>query len=517
MRSIRFTLVTATIVLMTALGPPLVSLYLARQQGLQIEMERVRDYAEVVVQRSDRAVEQMQEAIDMLIAEGAADPCSADMLQLMRQLALRGEFMKAAGVVDGNFMPCSSLGLHEPPMNLGQPDSITATGTALRLSSPMPLPDDTPYISIARDGFVAMAHRNQAVDIATDIQGAVFATFNPLDGEIRTSVGEANPDWIERLGDESEATFVDGGYVVAVLLSDQVGQTGSLAAEPLFHLDERVREISLRWLPFSLLAAGVLTLAFLYAARQQVSMATQIRLGLRRDEFFLEYQPIVDLQTSEWVGAEALLRWRTRDGKLVEPDIFIPVAEESDLINLITNRVLELAAQDMGGFLRDNPGMSLSINLSASDILLPATSEHLLSVIKRFNLRPGQLTVELTERMLVEPEKARVALAAMREQGIRVSIDDFGTGYSSLSYLETMPFDSLKIDRLFVEAIDKEAATSRVVLHLIEMANTLQLDVVAEGVETEKQAAYLRERGVRYAQGWLYSKSLPADIFKATC
>jgi sensor c-di-GMP phosphodiesterase-like protein len=515
MRRFRLALLVIGLTLMTALGPPLLSLYLARQQGLTAEQERVRGYADVVLLRSDRAVSQMQQAIDALVTGNAGDVCSDSMLLRMRQLSLLGEFLKAVGAVAGNQLLCSSLGLHEPPIDLGDPAEITALGTALRYTAPLLEAEGVPYISIARDGFIAMAHRNQAVDMALGIDGAILATFNPLNGELRTASGDVRQEWISRVADRRSIEFVDDGYVVAVLLSDQVTLTGAIAAVPLRYLDERVRQINWRLLPFSLLAALILTLGFLYLARQQVSMASQIRQGLRRDEFYLEYQPVIELATGRWSGAEALLRWQRRNGEVIYPDVFIPVAENSGLITRLSERVIARIERDMAGFLREHPLMMIAMNFSANDMQVETTVQHLFDMIERNGLGSGQIMVELTERMLVDPERARQLMVQLNEHNIQVAVDDFGTGYSSLSYLESMPFDCLKIDRLFVEAIDRQAATSRVVLHIIEMASALGLNVVAEGVETDGQARFLKEHGVRYAQGWLYSQSLRAEDFIA--
>lgn len=513
MRRNRTLTLVVIVALLTAIGPPVAAILLAQQQGVQIAMSQARSYARVVAERSDRAVTQMQASIDRMLALNITDPCSDAMLLEMRSLGLSMEFMKVVGALNGRQLLCSTLGIHRPALDLGPADEVTPLGTELRLSAPMPLATDTPYISIARDGFVAMAHRNQAVDLAVDLDGAIFATFNPATSEIRTVSGAVMPHWVTMLGDRQAGEFIDNGYVVAILYSSQVNATGALAAIPLQYVDERIYEISIRLLPVSLLAALILTLTFLYVARNQTSLASQIRQGLRRGQFYLEYQPVIELKTGAWTGAEALVRWRRPDGEIMLPDTFIPAAEQSGLITRITERVIELVEADLGDFLRENPLMMVAINLSSSDLESPAAAQSVIEMIERSSLSPGQIMIEMTERVIVNPEQARTVLEKLQAFGVRVAIDDFGTGYSSLSYLETMPFDCLKIDRLFVEAIDTDAATSRVVLHIIEMAATLGLNVVAEGVETEAQASYLKERGVRYAQGWLYSKSLAAADF----
>ena len=509
-RALKIIIVVAIV---TAVGPVLTAIYMARQQGLATEFDRVTSYARSVALRSDRAVDQMQEAIDTLIAANTGDKCSEAMLTQMRQLGVSMEFMKVTGAVSGELMLCSTLGVHEQGLALGPPDSVTPQGSRLRLNAPMPFSSGTPYISIEREGFIAMAHRNQAVDMVVDQDGVLFATFDPTTGSIRTSSGTVNPQWVNAVDNVPEAAFIDNGYIIGVVRSEQVALTGAIAAIPARYLDERILAFIAVLLPIGLATAVVLTGSVIFFARMQVSLPTQIRQGLRRNEFYLVYQPVIDMRTDRWVGAEALIRWRRADGRVMQPDEFIPVAEHSGLIGLLTEKVIELAGRDMMAVLRANPDFFLTLNLSAKDLQSGKTLERLMTLVRDNGVHTGQIVVELTERMLVDASAAKTVISAMRKHGIRVAIDDFGTGYCSLSYLETMQFDCLKIDRLFVEAIDTEAATNRVVLHIIEMARTLNLKLIAEGVETEAQAQYLKGQGVEYAQGWLYSRAIaPSEL-----
>ncbi|TFH73755.1 EAL domain-containing protein [Gammaproteobacteria bacterium LSUCC0112] len=500
--------------LLVALGPPLSATYIAQQQGLDTELSRALGYARVVVDRSDRAVEQMRLANEILLQEFAlnpGDPCSDEMLLNMQQLGISMEFMKVAGAVRDGRLICSTLGQHGAGLDLGPGDLVTPDGTTLRYQSPLPTDVDVPYVSLERLGFIAMAHRTQAVDMVVDLDGVLFGTFDPTTNQIRTANQPINKDWVISTQDLAEAAFVDGEYIVAVVRSDNVRFTGAVAAIPIRYLNERVREFLLLLLPLSIIAGIVFSIAVIYLARQQSSLATQIRMGLKRDEFYLVYQPVVDINTGQWLGAEALLRWRRKDGEIVYPDAFIPIAEQTGQITAVTARVIQLVEHDLGAFLTAVPDFFVTINLSARDLQSDAALDSLLELKRRTGAISGQITVELTERMLIDPDRAARIVHALRSRGIHVAIDDFGTGYSSLSYLETIPFDALKIDRLFVEAIDKEAATSLVVLHIIEMAKTLGLKIVAEGVETEEQARYLRKRGVDFAQGWLFAKPMAPE------
>jgi sensor c-di-GMP phosphodiesterase-like protein len=235
-----------------------------------------------------------------------------------------------------------------------------------------------------------------------------------------------------------------------------------------------------------------------------------VRRAIRQRDFYVEYQPIVELESRRVIGAEALVRWKSAQGK-IQPDHFIPLAEDRGLIHLITGQVLAIITEDLPRILEIDPNFEVAINMSAGDLRSGFTLERLDLLLDAAGAQPRNIGIEATERaFLHDPETAEL-IGTLRRKGFRVAIDDFGTGYSSLACLQSLSLDTLKIDKAFVETIDTNGATSQVVLHIIEMARSLHLEMVAEGVESEAQAQFLLRRGVRYAQGWLFSRPVPIE------
>jgi len=252
-----------------------------------------------------------------------------------------------------------------------------------------------------------------------------------------------------------------------------------------------------------------------WLAREQRAFPAVIRSALRHHEFFLVYQPIVDLASGRWVGAEALLRWRRRDGAMMRPDVFIPAAEDNGLIGRVTERVFNLLAHDAPAILAAHPDFRFSVNLSHTDLMAPQIVARLRDLLADAGMTGANLTIEATERGVMEKDVATQVLHDIRALGIRAAIDDFGTGYANLAYLHSFEVDAIKIDKSFVDTIGTEAVTAHVAQLIIDMGRTLSLDLVAEGVEQPHQAAYLRANGVQYGQGWLFARPMTADALHA--
>jgi diguanylate cyclase (GGDEF)-like protein len=247
-------------------------------------------------------------------------------------------------------------------------------------------------------------------------------------------------------------------------------------------------------------------------AQTRYQMDAQLRQAIRRKELHLAYQPIIDIETFRLVGFEGLARWRQDGQDAVEPEIFIKVAEDSNLIVPLGRLALDMAAKDLSSWLQHDPSLFVTINVSARQLGEHDLARDLKSAIYTYGLPREALYLEITESTVVEyPEKVAEALADIKRLGVRICIDDFGTGYSSLHLLQAMPYDVLKIDRSFISTLDTSPRSRVIVETITEMAHRMGMRVVAEGIERHDQLAMIRKAGCDYAQGYLFAPGLEAN------
>lgn len=251
-------------------------------------------------------------------------------------------------------------------------------------------------------------------------------------------------------------------------------------------------------------------------AMEYLVLETSLRHALEREEFQLHYQPQIDLHTHNIIGIEALLRWDNPERGLLKPNEFIPFTEETGLIEPIGEWVLRNACKEAVGWHKMGlPEFRVAVNLSLRQFVANDFVSLVASVLEETGLSPSHLELEITESFLAyDVDKTAETLRELHKLGVQLSIDDFGTGYSSLSYLKRYPLNTLKIDQSFVKDIMKNSDDSTIAEAIIAMGQSLNLNVIAEGVETEEQVCFLRGRGCDWIQGHLISEPLCSDDFQ---
>jgi EAL domain-containing protein (putative c-di-GMP-specific phosphodiesterase class I) len=251
--------------------------------------------------------------------------------------------------------------------------------------------------------------------------------------------------------------------------------------------------------------------------RGRLQMIGELRDALAAGQLILHYQPKLDLGTRRITGVEALVRWEHPTRGVLAPGAFIDLAEESGLIVGIGREVLRRACADAMSW-PDGPSgpLDIAVNLSVRQLQHEDVVRDVTEVLVSTGLPPSRLTLEITESVLVaDPRAAAEVLTELKRLGIRIAIDDFGTGYSSLSYLHRFPVDTLKIDKSFVDPLDTPGAELALLQAIVGLAGTLELSVVAEGIEQPSQWISLQELGCGLGQGYLFARPMPATDFDA--
>jgi sensor c-di-GMP phosphodiesterase-like protein len=287
-----------------------------------------------------------------------------------------------------------------------------------------------------------------------------------------------------------------------------------VAVQPLSHFWDRYFSTFLGVGVIGLLLVSLWLAVVLRYLRRHFSLSSELRDAILNDRLSIVYQPIVDLGTGRCCGAEALARWHHRNNGTIGPEIFVPIAEQSGLGTELSLAVLRAVLRDLGEQLRNNSNLVININITEQDLTSPLFSEAMKALLEREGVPASSIKLEITERSLLKSDDIRQRVRLLRGRGHRIAIDDFGTGYSSLAYLESFELDTLKIDKSFVNAIETHAVTNSVIRHIIEMAQSLRLDIVAEGLESAHQVDWLHRQGVGFGQGFLFSQPLSADRFQ---
>jgi sensor c-di-GMP phosphodiesterase-like protein len=448
------------------------------------------------------------EALDGLAARGVRSCAGAD-LEAMHETAFRVVPIKELSVVE----PAGDTRCTDLALPLGERRVIGTISNPRR--------DITVEIVRLGDGADGL------VRIRRDTgEGAGLAALMPADTMLPRTSSNGRPHVIdlklvaadgivfgERLP-ESARPADDAGEMLTVQVQSRrfgmavtatIGRARVMAA----HRDL----VTVAVLGTGAIALTILLLAF-GALRRPNDPASALAEAIRNGELVPYYQPIVDLTTARVVSAEVLVRWRKPDGSLVPPVQFIPLAEASGLIVDLTRALMRRVCAEAGAAIGARPDFRIGFNLSARHFIDEAIVDDVRSIFTPSPIGLSQILLEVTEREALDDlDVARRVIAALQGLGVRVGIDDVGTGHSGLSYMLKLGVDFIKIDKIFVDALDTERYSATIIETLVGLARDMRMEIVAEGVETFEQVQNLRARGIRRAQGYVFAPPLPGASF----
>jgi sensor c-di-GMP phosphodiesterase-like protein len=262
------------------------------------------------------------------------------------------------------------------------------------------------------------------------------------------------------------------------------------------------------------IAIGIIALALIHPTRRRRDPIAEIERALAAGEFVPYFQPIVDITSGRLRGAEVLIRWRKPDGTLVLPATFIPLLESSGLIIEVTRVLMRRVRDEVGAAYRRRPKLTIGFNLAAAHFADETIVKDVRAIFEDSPIRFSQIMLEVTERQPIENlTETRRIIAALQGLGVSIGIDDVGTGHSGLSYMLKLGVDCIKIDKMFIDAIGTDRNSATIIETLIELARNLRMDIVAEGVESFEQVVFLRDLGIRAAQGYVFAPPLPTASF----
>lgn len=480
------------------------------RESVGAEQKRVADMAQTLGLRTQQLVEGAKSTLDRL-DKLPAHTCSEAHLRAMEKAAVQHPYVRAISYWHAAKRLCSVGFLQTAPLMPRRADHIYKSGVIAWWPSPQTRMDGV-ELFLMRYGSHELAIDPRMLLQTTPLKGyrvglwvqGLRMAMKPADAKLPapSSLGEGLT--VDRKHNRLLSRFS----------LDTIFPIDIVVAEPMNSFWSRYRHTLEVSILVGLVLAGLWVYGIWRYGRYRLSLAGELREALHKNRVEVLYQPVIDLSTGHCVGAEALSRWRRAGGKYVNQDVFIRIAEEEGLGELLTRRVLETTLRELGDLLRAQPHLAVNLNLTPADLKGITFREFLSTSLKSAGVAARSVKLEITERALVNNAEVRALIHTLRERGHQVAVDDFGTGYSSLSYLESFELDTLKIDKSFVDVIGREAVTSHVIFHVIEMAKGLGLKMVAEGTETFEQVQWLQQQGVQCGQGFYFSKPLTAAQFR---
>lgn len=500
-------------IIMVVLLPVMLALWFAQLRAISETSNQLRSFAQLALDKTELVIQQVD------LARNAAEKyegelCTPDHQQYMLNIVRGRLYIADLIYAKGQDFLCSTAVAPAHPYKMPAANYTRKPDVAIYYFR------DTPFFAgykmtyMQIGNYVVVVNPLSYSEVMSPDRSLAWGVYDTVTNAFFSVSGQTDSALMSSLSGNSDLSFQKGGRFYTIVYSEKrpiaaiVSTSNTRFYEILYH------QATLT-LPLGMICSIIILLVWSRTRRELNSPARLLQRALNKRQLCLHYQPIIDIKHNQCVGAEALLRWPDFNGQVMSPAEFIPLAEKEGMIERVTDYVVEEVFSDLGHFLAENPHLYISVNLSASDF----HSSRLIALItdkaRQYSVRAQQIKIEVTERGFIDVPKTTPVIQAFRQAGYEVAIDDFGTGYSNLHNLYSLNVDILKIDKSFIDTLTTNSTSHLIAEHIIEMAQSLRLKTIAEGVETSEQVNWLLKRGVQYCQGWYFAKAMPPQEFMA--
>lgn len=500
-------------IIVVVLLPVMLSLWFAHVRAVKETGAQLRSFAQLALDKTEIVIGQVDSAYSAA-EKYQGRICSPEHRDYMLNI-IRGSLYVADLIyAHGEQFLCSTSMLPAQSYAISPPEYKRKPDVSIYYYRDTPFYPGYKMVYLQQGKYVAVVNPLSFSEVMSDDRSLAFGVYDTVTGMFFSVSPQADLRTMETLVRKNDLTFQQNQRFYTIAHSDRrpiaiiVSTSSDSYFQSLYH------QATLT-LPLGMICSIIVLLMWSRTRQEFNSPRRLLHRALIKHQLKLHYQPIIDIKNGQCVGAEALLRWPGFNGPVMSPAEFIPLAEKEGMIERVTDYVVDEVFQDLGEFLAKWPDLYISINLSAVDF----HSSRLIALIsnkaREYSVRAEQIKIEVTERGFIDVPKTTPVIQAFRQAGYEVAIDDFGTGYSNLHNLYSLNVDILKIDKSFIDTLTTNSTSHLIAEHIIEMAHSLRLKIIAEGVETGEQVTWLLKRGVQFCQGWHFAKALPPQDFMA--
>ncbi|HDR2279178.1 TPA: EAL domain-containing protein [Enterobacter ludwigii] len=510
-RSARRKMLRVVGIIMVVMLPVMLALWFAQIRAVSETSAQLRTFAELALDKTELVIQQVDLARDEA-EKYQGERCTPEHRQYMLNVVRGRLFVADLIYAEGQNFLCSTVFTPANPYLISTANYTRKPDVAIYYYRDTPFFTGYKMTYMQRGNYVVVVNPLSYSEVMSTDHSLSWGVYDTVTNAFFSVSQRANVTLLSSMIRDKESVFQKDNRFYTVVKSPKrpiaaiVSTSNKRFYEMLYH------QATLT-LPLGMICSIIILLVWSRTHRELNSPGRLLQRALNKRQLCVHYQPIIDIKNNQCVGAEALLRWPGFNRPVMSPAEFIPLAEKEGMSERITDYVVEEVFSDLGTFLATHPHLYISINLSATDF----HSSRLIAMIsdkaRHYAVRAQQIKIEVTERGFIDVPKTTPVIQAFRQAGYEVAIDDFGTGYSNLHNLYSLNVDILKIDKSFIDTLTTNSTSHLIAEHIIEMAQSLRLKTIAEGVETAEQVSWLLKRGVQFCQGWHFAKAMPPQEF----